>query len=186
MDINDRGAFERKVSEFGTISQRSVTEEASGGDRLALGLYVDRGKAPGVAFGASVASSVVVAVLADSSQATTAMAAARVLAAERGDALRSGQVSTIPAGVPGSQSIRGSTGAFAIVPASEGELPKWVDHLAVHAPRPLCDWERATLDEVKGSVFDLVSRFALTKGQREKIAAKKKASASRTVVRRRK
>lgn len=186
MDVNDRGAFERKVSEFGAISGRSVTEEGPGGDRLALGLFVDRGKEPGVAFGASVASSVVVAVLADASQSTTAMAAARVLAAERGDALRAGLVATIPAGVPGSQSIRGSTGAFAIVSPSEVDLPKWVDHLAVHAPRPLCDWERATLDEVRGAVFDLVSRFALTKGQREKIAAQKKASASRTVVRRRK
>ncbi len=186
MDVNDRGAFERRVSEFGTISHRSVTEESQGGDRLALGLFVDRGAQPGVAFGASIASSVVVAVLADSGQAATAMAAARVLAAERGDALRAGLVATIPAGVPGSQSIRGSSGAFAIVSPAEVQLPKWVDHLAVHAPRPLCDWERATLDEVKGAVFDLVSRFALTKGQREKLAAKKKASAARTVVRRRK
>ena len=184
MDVNDRGAFERKVSEFGPISSRSTTEEGPG-DRVALGIFVERGAAAGVAFGASVASSVVVAELAEKSQAMTAMAVARVLATERGDDLRAGIVTSIPAGVPGSQSIRGSTGSFAIVPASEVELPSWVDHLAVHAPRPVCDWERATTEEVRGAVFDLVSRFALTKGQREKLSAQKKATATRTVVRRR-
>jgi hypothetical protein len=184
MDVAENGPLARIAKGLGEVVATSVTGEA--GDVEARAFHVSRRGAPDVIVGGSAASTVVVALLVPTENAAVGMAAARVLATERGDQLRPGRVVTLPAGAAGARSVRGSTGAFACVPASAADLPKAVDILAVHAHPPLSEWEKATLDEVTSAVPDLVSRFRPPKSRAAKKAPAGKSASARTVVRRRK
>lgn len=183
MDISETGQLGRLAKGLGDVVDTSVTDE--GGEVFARAFHVRRRGQPDLVVAGSTTSGVVVGLLTDGDGALVGMAAARVLAHVRGDELRAGRVVSIPAGAPGARSVRGSTGSFAIVPSSAGDLPRSIDVLAVHAPPPVSEWEKATLDEVRGAVPDLVSRFKKPKARGSAGPKKKAPAGKRTVVRRR-
>jgi hypothetical protein len=184
MDVSEQGQLRRIAAGLGTIIATSTSGEA--GEVDARAFHVARAGQPHVVVAGSVASGVVLAMLTDTEGAASAMAAARVLVHERGDVVRPGLVVTLRAGASGARSVRGSTGAFAIVSAATAELPSSVDVLAVHAFPPLSEWERASLEEVQQVVPDLVSRFRPPKPRGAKAAPPKRvSSAPSTIVRRR-
>lgn len=183
MDVSENGQLRRIASALGNIVGTSTSGE--GGDVDARAFHVERKGQPDVVVAGSAAHTVVLGMLAEAASATTAMAAARVLVHERGDVLRPGRVVTLPAGAPGARSVRGSTGAFAVVPTAAAGLPSSVDLLAVHAPPPLSEWEKATLDEVREAVPDLVSRFRPPKARASKTGMMPKAAPLKTTVVRR-
>lgn len=185
MDVHENGQLRRIASSLGTIVESTVSGEA--GEIDARAFHVERKGKPHVVVAASVSSTVVLAMLVEAEHAATAMAAARVLVTFRGDVLRPGKVVSLPAGAPGARSVRGSTGAFAILAASSAELPSTIDRLAVHAQAPISEWEEATLEEVQGQDPDLVSRFKAPKprGAKASFLAKPPPSAQTKVLRRR-
>lgn len=189
MDIHEHGPLKQLASSLGRILDTSTSGEA--GEVEARAFHIERAAKPDLVIAASVTSTDVVAMLVERDGAANAMAACRVLVQERGDALRPGRVVTLPAGAPGARSVRGSTGAFAIVDPSAAQLPSSVDVLAVHAQPPLSEWEEATREEVLDAVPDLISRFRAPKPRLgSKAAAKssllaKPPPARTTVMRRR-
>lgn len=185
MDVSERGPLRRIASSLGEIVATTTSEEA--GDVDARAFHVARPGGAHVVIGGSVTSSVVVAMLCEESGALSAMAAVRVLVLERGDLLTPERVVTLPAGARGARSVRGSTGAFAIVSASAAGLPETVDVVAVHAQPPVSEWEHATLDEVSAAYPGLISQFRPPKPRGLAAAPKRPATAGRaTVLRRRK
>lgn len=184
MDVSENGQLRRLATGIGKVVDTTTSGEA--GEVEARAFLVERAGKPDVVIAGSAGSTVVLGLLVDKESAPSGMAAARVLVNERSDVLRPGRVVTLPAGAPGARSVRGSTGAFAVVPSSAAGLPSSVDLLAVHAYPPLSEWEKATLDEVQSAVPDLVSRFRPPKSRGAKSAPPKKApAATKTVVRRR-
>ncbi len=184
MDVSENGQLRRLASSIGKIVETSTSGDA--GEVDARAFLIERTGKPNVVLAGSAASTVVLALLVDGESASSGMAAARVLVHERGDVLRAGRVVSLPAGAPGTRSVRGSTGSFAVVPSSAASLPAAVDLLAVHAYPPLSEWEAATLDEVQSAIPDLVSRFRPPKPRGGKTTPPKKPpSVARTVVRRR-
>lgn len=184
MDVSENGQLRRLATGIGKVVDTTTSGEA--GEVEARAFLVERPGKPDVVIAGSAGSTVVLGLLVDKESAPSGMAAARVLVNERSDVLRPGRVVTLPAGAPGARSVRGSTGAFAVVPSSAAGLPSSVDLLAVHAYPPLSEWEKATLDEVQSAVPDLVSRFRPPKSRGAKSAPPKKApAATKTVVRRR-
>jgi hypothetical protein len=183
VDVGEYGQLARIAKSLGDVKATSVSDDA--GDVQARAFHVSRSGQPDLVVGASAASTVVVALLVPSENAAVGMAAARVLAHERGDMLRSGRVVTLPAGAPGTRSVRGSTGAFAIIPASVADLPKSIDVVAVHAQPPMSEWEKATLDEVKSAAPDFVSHFRAPKSRAKGSGAAPRPTGKKTVMRRR-
>lgn len=184
MDVSENGQLRRLATSIGNVIGTSTSGEA--GEVEARAFHIERAGLPDVVIAGSAGSTMILGLLVDKESAHSGMAAARVLVNERSDVLRPGRVVTLPAGAPGARSVRGSTGAFAVVPSSAAGLPKAVDLLAVHAFPPLSEWEKATLEEVQSAVPDLVSRFRPPKSRVAKAAAAKKApTATKTVVRRR-
>jgi hypothetical protein len=189
MDTGETGELARLAKTLGDVIGTSVTDDS--GEVEARAFHIQRPGKPDLVIAGSVASSLVVALLVPRESATVGMAAARVLANERGDQLKPGKIVSLPAGAQGSRSVRGSTGTFAIVGASHAGLHRGVDLLAVHAYPPLSEWEEATSDEVKSAVPDLVSRFrpvrSPARGGRSKSTPPKPAgpAKAKTVLRRR-
>lgn len=184
MDVSENGQLRRLAATLGKIVGTSISGER--GDIEARAFHVERTGQPDVVIAGSAASTVVLGLLVESDGAPSGMAAARVLVHERSDVLRPGRVVTLPAGAPGTRSVRGSTGSFAVVPSAAAGLPSSVDLLAVHAFPPLSEWEQATLDEVQSAIPDLVSRFRPPKPRGAKaMPVKKSAPSTKTVVRRR-
>lgn len=185
MDVHENGQLRRIASSLGTIVETTVSGE--GGEVDARAFHVERKGKPHVVVAGSVSSTVVLAMLVEAEHAATAMAAARVLVAFRGDVLKPGKVVSLPAGAAGARSVRGSTGAFAILSASSANLPSGIDRLAVHALEPISEWEEATLEEVQAQDPDLLSRFRAPKprGAKSSFLAKPPPSTQKKVVRRR-
>lgn len=184
MDTGETGELARLARTLGEVLGTSVTDDS--GEVEARAFHIERKGKPDLVIAGSVTSSRVIALLVPRESATVGMAAARVLANERGDQLKAGKIVSLPAGAQGSRSVRGSTGTFAMVAASQAGLHRGVDLLAVHAYPPLSEWEEATSDEVKSAVPDLVSRFRPTKSRSRSTPPKAAEPAKKkTVLRRR-
>lgn len=184
MDTGESGELARLAKTLGDVLATSVTDDS--GEVDARAFHIERKGKPDLVIAGSTASSLVVGLLVPRDSALIGMAAARVLVNDRSDQLKAGKIVSLPAGAQGSRSVRGSTGTFAMIGASQAGLHRGVDLLAVHAYPPLSEWEEATGDEVKSAVPDLVSRFRPTKS-RAKTAVPKAGgpSKTKTVLRRR-
>jgi hypothetical protein len=184
MDLGETGELARLAKTLGDVIGTSVTDDS--GDVEARAFHIERKGKPDLVIAGSVASSLVVGLLVPRESATVGMAAARVLTNERGSQLKAGKVVSLPAGAQGSRSVRGSTGTFAMISASQAGLHRGVDLLAVHAYPPLSEWEEATSEEVKSAVPDLVSRFRPVKSRSKSSPPRPAGPAkTKTVLRRR-
>ncbi|MFZ9890109.1 MAG: hypothetical protein ACO3JL_21635, partial [Myxococcota bacterium] len=182
MDLSENGQLRRLCTSVGKVVGTSISGES--GEVEARAFHIERSGKPHVVVAGSTSSTLIVGMLVEAEGAASGMAAARVLVNERSDALRSGHIVTLPAGATGSRSVRGSTGAFAVIPAAEAGLPQAIDLLLVHAFPPLCEWEKASIDEVRSEVPDLVSRFKPPKPRLGTASAPRKPTpTSKTVVR---
>lgn len=182
MDVSDGGKLFKLAGSLGKVVGTSPLDEDL--ERLALALHVERAGASPIVVAGSANHDDVLALYPETETAIAAMAAARVLIHERAFDLRPGVVLTLVAGAAGSRSVRGGTGAFAIVDAKALGLPTWITAFAVSAPPPVCNWEKATLDEVKSVVPDLVSRFPRPRKAKDG-PMKPASSGPRTIIRRR-
>ena len=183
MDVSSEGKLVRLAKSLGKVVGEAPLEEDL--ERLALGVHVQRDGAPPLALAASAYHDGVVAMYLEPDTAVAAMSAARALVHDRADDLSAGRVLTLLAGAKGARSVRGGTGAYALVDPKAVELPTWVTVFAVGAPPPVCNWEKATLDEVRLYVPDFVTRFPKPRKAKDASPSKPSSSGPRTVIRRR-
>src|SRR5688572_12986055 len=112
MDVADKGKLYNLAATIGPVVGAAPLDEDL--ERHALALHVERPGKPPLAVAASAYHDDVIGMFLDPDAAQAGMLAARVLVHERADDIKAGRVLTLVAGAPGSRSVRGGTGAYAL------------------------------------------------------------------------